>query len=490
VHYTLLRILKKAMSAKMNLPVGPKSMLQKWVSERLALAALISVSLVARAAPVNPSPAAKANFTRGEKELNEGRNEAAITAYDAALKATPKYAPALNGKGSALFKLNKRDEAIASFKAATDADPTFKLAWFNLGYATRKTGDFKTAAMAYEKYTALDPADADGFYGLAESYKQLGMNPKAVEAYETYVAKENRPDQTKWVDKAKEAIASLKGVPSTAAPEAVAVTPAPVAPAAAPPVAAPAPVAAAPTTAPVAQLSMPNLSVKQIADGDAFMAQKKYRDATFAYQDAVNADPQSVEAHFKLGNSYAVLGYYSQAIDQWKLVKQLSAKPEEQKSAQANIDKAQAKIAQAGGATPQEAGRPAAAGPVAEVTRSQARQAYEQGVQLVNQRRYSDALVSFNSALRLEPTLTVGYIARGSALIGLRRFPEAATDYDYALKLDASLSSPLYGLAEAYRGLNRVDEARGFYQRYISSNATDVRPELQADARNKLGAIR
>ncbi len=445
------------------------------------------VSSSAVAASVNASPAAKANFERGEKELNEGRNEAAVAAYEASLKATPKYAPSLNGKGSALFKLNRKDEAIASFKAATDADPQFKLAWFNLGYATRKTADFKTAAMAYEKYTALDASDPDGFYGLAESYKQLGQNAKAVAAYETYVNKENRPDQSKWVDKAKEAIASMKGSATTASPEPVA---------AAAPVAQPVPATAAPSapaqpTAPAAApLAMPSLAAKQISDGDAFMTQKKYREATFAYQDAVNADPQSVEALFKLGNSYAVLGYYTQAVERWKQVKQLSAKPEEQKSAQANIDKAQAKMAQAGGGSPQEAGKSPAAGPIADGTRAQARQAYEQGVAQVNQRRYSDALVSFNSALKLEPTLTVGYIARGSALIGLRRYPEAATDYDYALRLDGNLSSPLYGLAEAYRGLNRVDEARGFYQRYISSSASDVRPELQADARNKLTTIR
>ncbi len=478
-----------------HLLVKPPAPLRRSSSFVVLVSLLLCMSAsVAGAAPVTPSPAAKANVERGEKELNENRNEAALAAFEAALKATPKYAPALNGKGSALFKLNKRDEAIGFFKAATEADPTFKLAWFNIGYATRKTGDFKTAAEAYEKYTALDAADPDGFYGLGESYKQLSQNAKAVAAFEMYVKKENRPDQTKWVEKAKESIAAL-GSPSAAAPVAAApvapAVPAPTpTPVAAAPAPAPAPVAAPPTAAPAVPLAMPALASKQIKDGDIFMSQKKYREATFSYQDAVNADPQNVEALFKLGNSYAVLGYYGQAIEKWKLAKQLSTKPEEQQSAQANIDKAMQKMAQAGGSSPQEAGKPAAAGPVADVTKAQARQSYEQGVALVNQRRYADALLSFNAALKLEPTLAVGYIARGSALIGLRRYPEAAVDYDYALRLDGSLSSPLYGLAEAYRGLNRVDEARGFYQRYVSSAAPDVRPELQADARNKLSTIR
>ena len=59
-----------------------------------------------------------------------------------------------------------------------------------------------------------------------------------------------------------------------------------------------------------------------MAEGDKLWAEKKYREASFAYQDAVNADPSGIEALFKLGIAYAVLGYYSQAIDKWTLVQQ------------------------------------------------------------------------------------------------------------------------------------------------------------------------
>ncbi|MER2566825.1 MAG: tetratricopeptide repeat protein, partial [Myxococcaceae bacterium] len=111
----------------------------------------VLMSGLALAGPAVPSPTAKAAFERGEKALEGGNYDAAVNAYQDALKATPGYAAALNGMGSALFKLNKRDEAITQFKAATEADPGFKLAWFNLGFASRKTQDFATAAKAYEK---------------------------------------------------------------------------------------------------------------------------------------------------------------------------------------------------------------------------------------------------------------------------------------------------------------------------------------------------
>jgi tetratricopeptide (TPR) repeat protein len=432
------------------------------------------VASLAGAAPVNPSPSAKAAFDRGEKALEAGNFDQAVTAYGDALKATPGYAAALNGLGSALFKQNKRDEALAQFKAATEADPSFKLAWFNLGFASRKTQAFAEAAKAYEKYTALDPADPDGFYGLAESYRQSNQPEKAIAAYETYVKKESRPTEQKYVDRAKEYIGQLKAAAATKAPE-----PAPT----------PTTTTAA-STPPAPADPLPSLAARKMKEGDQFMADKKYREASFSYQDAVNADPNSVEALFKLGNAYAVLGYYSQAIDKWTQVANLTPDQAIKKSAQDNISRAQQKLSQAGGGSPQEAGKQPGTGPIADSTRTQARQAYEQAVQLIGQRRFGDALASLNQCLQLEPALAVGYIARGSTLIGLRRFAEAAIDYQYALKLDPNLSAPLYGLAEAYKGMNRIDDARQFYQRYVASAAPDVRPDLQSDARAKLDQLR
>lgn len=231
---------------------------------------------------------------------------------------------------------------------------------------------------------------------------------------------------------------------------------------------------------------MPSLALKKVQEGDKFMQEKKFREASFSYQDAVNSDSGNMEALFKLGNAYAVLGYYAQAVDRWGKVAQQSPDPSVRKSAEENIARAQQKMTVTGGASPQEQGKVPGTGPVADATKVEARQYYEQGVQLIGQRRYGDALAALNECLKREPALSVAYIARGSTLIGLRRFPEAVTDYQYSLRLDPNLASPLYGLAEAYRGMNRLDEARQFYGRYVSAQTNDVRPELQTDARMKL----
>lgn len=440
---------------------------------------LFVVALLSQAvawAGATPSPVAKSAFEKGEKALGDGKFDEAVRFYKEALAATPGYAEALNGLGSALFKLNKREEAVAQFKAALEADSNLALAWSNLGYAARKMSDFKTAAAAYERYTQLDPNDPDGFYGLGESYKSLGEKAKAIAAFESYLQREKRPTEQKWVDKAKESVEQLRKAEVATAQ----VNPAPTTTPSAEAVPA---VVAAPPMAGVAQ--------KRIADGNRLLQEKKYREASFAFQDAANADPNSYEALFQLGLSYATLGYYSQAIASWQKVLELPTTTDEaKKKAQDNITKAQAKMAQAGGGSPQEQGKPPGSGPVADSTRQVARAHYETAVKQIQAAEYGKALASLNECLKLEPALTIGYIARGSTLIGLSRYSEAALDYQYALKLDGTLAAPLYGLGEAYFALSRPADAKGYYQRYVASNAPDVRSDLQTAARSRLDQLK
>jgi tetratricopeptide (TPR) repeat protein len=452
---------------------------------------LIGLTAALMLGAATPSAPAKVAFERGEKALAGNKLDEAAAAYRKALEATPNWAPALNGLGSALFKKGQAFEATALFKSATEADPEFKLAWFNLGYAARKSGDFATAARAYERYTQLDPNDPDGFYGLGESYRQLGQPEKAIAAYETYIGREKRSSEQKWVEKAREQVQALRAQVSTppapAAASAPAAAPAPAAPAA--------PAFQTPTFAsssldlPVGATPNPTLSITRVRDGDALMKERRYREATFAYLDATHADPGNVEALFKLGNAQAVLGYYAQAVERWSRVAQLTPDAAIRQSALDNVAKAQVRISQQGG-SPQAQGVAPGFGPLAETTRAQARRAYEQGVQRIQARDYAGALQSLSQAIQLEPTLSVAYTARGSAYIGLRRYAEAAVDYEYALRLAPEMASPLYGLGEAYRMLGRNAEARASYERYAASKARDVRPELQAEARQSAERLR
>lgn len=233
----------------------------------------------------------------------------------------------------------------------------------------------------------------------------------------------------------------------------------------------------------------PVLAATRIRDGDALLKERRYREATFAFLDATHADPDNVEALFKLGNAFAVLGYYARAVESWERVERLTSDAAIRQSARENMAKARAKLAQVGG-SPQAAGSAPGSGPVAEATRAQARRAYEAGVQRILARDYAGAVQSLTQAIQLEPMLPVAYTARGSAYVGLRRYTDAVTDYQYALRLDSTQASPLYGLGEAYRKLGRTAEAREHYTRYLASTAPDVQPERKVEVQQTLERLR
>jgi S1-C subfamily serine protease len=177
-----------------------------------------------------------------------------------------------------------------------------------------------------------------------------------------------------------------------------------------------------------------------LARGDALLAQNP-RDALYAYQDAVRADPNSAKAHFKVGIAYAQLGYFSQAIDAWNRV--LKIDPGNQ-GARDNIQKAQAR----GGVDSQTAEVQAA-----RASREFVKQNYDQAMAFIHLRRYAEAATALTSALLVEPESSELLVARGAAMVGLDRFQAAVQDYLHGLSINSNQAAPFFGLGEAYRGM-------------------------------------
>lgn len=69
-------------------------------------------------------------------------------------------ARALQGKGLALMRLNRRDDALAVLTAATDADATLWRAWNGIGGLHDLGRRFDLATAAYERALALRPDSA------------------------------------------------------------------------------------------------------------------------------------------------------------------------------------------------------------------------------------------------------------------------------------------------------------------------------------------
>ncbi len=478
-----------------------------------ALLGLVVAGLLLGAAPPD---AAVQEKERGDRLMANGDPAGALEAYKNAVRLGPNYAPALNEYGFLLFKQGKKDEAISLFLRATSADPGFPQAFFNLGFALRKESRFGEAADAYRRYTELKPDDPDGFYGLGESCRNLGDKGCALGAYKAYLARENRPTEQKWIDKARGYADQLEKEGATPVtpptpkpapqPQPAVAQPAPqprpqpqVATVQPQPQPQPQPASLPPTPASTGTtISKPELSKQKVIAGNALAGQKNFRDAAIAYQDALNADPGNVEARFQLGLAYANLAYYQQAIDCWEKVVQISPDPKWKQAAERNLQLARDKIA-ASQPKPQPKATTTTASvytPPAPSTRDPnqiqalARQKYEQGVKLIYDRRYGEAIAALNAAVTYKVDFAEAYIARGSAQIGLRQFSGAAADYDYALKLNGRLAAPLFGLGEAYRAMGRKAEAAQFYQRYAESRSPDAQPDLQREAEQRARELR
>lgn len=291
--------------------------------------------------------------------------------------------------------------------------------------------------------------------------------------------------------------------------------PAPAASQVAPPSAAPAADAAAPPATVVPSAAV----IEKLGHGDRLFLAADYRNALFAYQDAVYLLPRYAPARVKLGRAYLALRYPAHAVAQAEAA--LAADPDSADARKllhdarnaptrppATADGASAAAVAAGAPaaspvpprpgsrifrlTPEPAAEPTAAttptpaatpAPLAAAPADpSAADHYRAGVAQLGKREWAKAASELSSAIAADPNLAVAYVARGSARFGLGNYAEAAEDYRAALQRDPKLAMPLYGLAECHRALGDVKGAAEMYERYAESSATDVRDDLRLTA--------
>lgn len=225
-----------------------------------------------------------------------------------------------------------------------------------------------------------------------------------------------------------------------------------------------------------------------IKQGDKDFAAKKYRDALFAYQDAMQSDPRSVEALLKAGDSYAKLGYGDEAIEHWN--RALALDPSNQAAKDSLAAYKARRAGEVAPAVPQQVAitpsapttvkiTPVSQPPAAPSSMEVAKAHYVAGVGLVRERKFDAAITELDQAVAARPNFAVALIARGSAKIGLSRFQEAIDDYSAARSADGALAAPIFGIAEGYRGLGQNEKAAEFYRAFAASTAPDAPTQLK-----------
>jgi tetratricopeptide (TPR) repeat protein len=220
-------------------------------------------------------------------------------------------------------------------------------------------------------------------------------------------------------------------------------------------------------------------AASMMAAGDKASAERDFRTALFAYQDATREDPSSAVLLVKLGQTYARMGHDPEAIESFSRALRLDTK---NAAAAHGISASRERLATLAPPKPQRQPEPEPqpqSEPEPVLDEAGARERYTAAVKLINDRQYAEAVPVLDEALRKKPGYGVALVARGSAHMGLLQYEAAAADYSAARASDPSLASPLFGLAEAYRALGQPARAAHFYKEYAASSAPDVQAQLK-----------
>jgi len=104
---------------------------------------------------------------------------------------------------------------------------------------------------------------------------------------------------------------------------------------------------------------------------------------------------------------------------------------------------------------------------------SEIKQRFEQGVAMLNDKEYEQALKAFHRVLELSPTMPEAHVNAGFALIGLKSYAVARDFFEGAIALRKNQLNAYYGLAEALEGMNDLPGALGAMRTYLHLSPSD-----------------
>ncbi len=93
---------------------------------------------------------------------------------------------------------------------------------------------------------------------------------------------------------------------------------------------------------------------------------------------------------------------------------------------------------------------------------------------LIDSKRYEEALAACEQALRLDPNYALAYYNKGKAFRGLKRHEESISAYDQAIRLDPTYTNAYYNKGIALNELKRYEEAITADDQAIRLDPTDA----------------
>jgi tetratricopeptide (TPR) repeat protein len=181
-----------------------------WIA---ALAGAVGLSASAADDPLKVKREANELFMEGEAEYDKEDFPAAIKKFEEALAKDPTMADAQFNVGVCYGELGETEKALDSYHKTLKIDSQYKDAYFNIGRIYHLKKDFVQATAYYEKALGRDPYDPEFLFNYAHVLMEGGKVDEAIDAWKRYlIIAESKPEEAKWVERAKEYLATLEGV--------------------------------------------------------------------------------------------------------------------------------------------------------------------------------------------------------------------------------------------------------------------------------------
>ena len=105
----------------------------------------------------------------GAIRLQQGRCSEAAPLFEQARKLFPATVRFAYFHGAALAGMNQLEAAVTAYQAAIKQEPDFPDTYFALGQVQRKLGRTEEALSTYRRLLRLQPNNADGYIALASA---------------------------------------------------------------------------------------------------------------------------------------------------------------------------------------------------------------------------------------------------------------------------------------------------------------------------------
>ena len=126
---------------------------------RAVIFALATASTLVAAAQTSPCkpPTAEDYYQQGKSASEKKEYDAAIAAFEKAIRLDPKMAKAWHCRGASHVSKDECDKAVSDFTEAIRLDPKMALAWYDRGTAYLVKHEYDKAIADLSESIRLDP---------------------------------------------------------------------------------------------------------------------------------------------------------------------------------------------------------------------------------------------------------------------------------------------------------------------------------------------